>query len=323
MLKLLKIMTYFLFCLIALLLINAVYQYIKEKKLSIIYSPPGELIYVGAHRLHFYCTGSGNKTVLFESGAGMFSLSWSEIQKLSEANFKNVRFCSYDRSGLGWSDSTPHNFSILNEVDDLNKALVKLGIENNIFIVAHSYGGFVTSIFSQKYKEKIKGIILVDSNSLNYFNNNPDIIKKSKYFSYFIKILAPVGLIQLISKFILKNQIPPGELKEQYRFFDLSSSTKSLQSLATSGINFHSTIKIVNNYSIPKEIPIIIISRGLIDKGFGSEKSEFDWREGHRILHKFHPKSKLVIAEKSDHMIHFKQPELIIKSIRNILNYKK
>ena len=62
---------------------------------------PGRLIDIGGQRLHLNCTGRGSPTVVFENGAGDFSIVWSLVQPgVAEL----TRACSYDRAGYAWSD---------------------------------------------------------------------------------------------------------------------------------------------------------------------------------------------------------------------------
>jgi len=42
------------------------YQTVRESLEAKAYPPPGQLIDVGGHRLHLYCTGSGSPTVVLE-----------------------------------------------------------------------------------------------------------------------------------------------------------------------------------------------------------------------------------------------------------------
>ena len=71
------------------------------------YAPPGRLIDIGGRKLHLYCTGTGSPTVILIAGGGAFSIDWALVQpKVAQ----NTRVCSYDRSGLAWSDSGPFFF---------------------------------------------------------------------------------------------------------------------------------------------------------------------------------------------------------------------
>ncbi|MEE8320926.1 MAG: hypothetical protein V3R68_03680, partial [Gammaproteobacteria bacterium] len=62
---------------------------------------PGYLVDIGTHRLHIHCTGNKSPSVIIDSGLGGFSLEWWQIQKNLSSQ---IRICSYDRAGYGWSD---------------------------------------------------------------------------------------------------------------------------------------------------------------------------------------------------------------------------
>src|SRR6185295_9588793 len=63
---------------------------------------PGRLVDVGGHQLHIYCSGEGSPTVVLEAGGAGMSAAWGWVQpRIAKA----TRVCSYDRAGLGWSES--------------------------------------------------------------------------------------------------------------------------------------------------------------------------------------------------------------------------
>ena len=64
----------------------------------------GKLVDVGGYRLHINCVGRGLPTIIFDSGAGGFSLEWSRVQVVLA---RQTKVCTYDRAGYGWSDMGP------------------------------------------------------------------------------------------------------------------------------------------------------------------------------------------------------------------------
>ena len=64
----------------------------------------GELVDVGAYRLHLECTGTGAPTVIIEPGGGASSatLGW-----IAPEVARHTTVCVYDRPGKGWSDAAP------------------------------------------------------------------------------------------------------------------------------------------------------------------------------------------------------------------------
>jgi len=83
-------------------LTGASYEAIASVRDAQDYRASGELIDVGGYRLHLNCTGEGAPTVVLDAGLGGSSLDWALVQpELS----RSTRTCSYDRAGMGWSDT--------------------------------------------------------------------------------------------------------------------------------------------------------------------------------------------------------------------------
>ena len=68
------------------------------------YPPPGQLVDVGGHKLHIYCTGAGSPTVILDASSIDTVSNWAWVQPEVA---KTTRVCAYDRAGLGWSDLGP------------------------------------------------------------------------------------------------------------------------------------------------------------------------------------------------------------------------
>src|SRR5580658_564736 len=69
------------------------------------YPPPGQLVDLGGYRVHLYCTGQGDPTVVVVGGG--FSFDWDLVQS-EVAKFTKV--CTYDVAGTAWSDPHPGSF---------------------------------------------------------------------------------------------------------------------------------------------------------------------------------------------------------------------
>ena len=122
--------------------------------------PPGKLVDLGGHHLHVLCTGTGNPTVVVETGLGDFSFDWTLVQR-EVSRF--TRICTYDRAGYAWSDPgpKPRTFAQINL--ELHDALQKLGERGPFVLVGHSYGGPVMMNYAAVYPQEAAGLILVDS----------------------------------------------------------------------------------------------------------------------------------------------------------------
>jgi pimeloyl-ACP methyl ester carboxylesterase len=104
--------------------------------------------------------GEEDNTVVFISGNGNDSSVWSNI--VPDVRKMGVRTVTYDRAGLGQSKLRPGEYVIDNEATSLQLALDEKGIDGNIILVAHSYGGLIATLIAHE-NSRVKGIVLVDA----------------------------------------------------------------------------------------------------------------------------------------------------------------
>ena len=83
---------------------GATYQWLATRKDLVATPPPGQLVAIDGYRLHLWCTGDGAPAVILDAGLGGTSAGWGFVQP-DVARF--TRVCSYDRAGMGYSDSGP------------------------------------------------------------------------------------------------------------------------------------------------------------------------------------------------------------------------
>ena len=121
--------------------------------------PPGRLVDVGGHRLHLYCTGTGAPTVVLASGASAFAIDWALVQpEVARTN----RVCSYDRAGMGWSDSTGLVPTAERSVTELHTLLRAAGEKAPYVLVGASLAGLHVRLYQLRYPAEVAGLILVD-----------------------------------------------------------------------------------------------------------------------------------------------------------------
>jgi pimeloyl-ACP methyl ester carboxylesterase len=118
--------------------------------------PLGKLVDVGGYRVHLYCMGAGSPTVVIV-GAG-YSFDWGLVQP-EVAGFTQV--CSYDHSGIGWSDPGPKDSCPL-RVGEVHAALKNGGIAGPYVLVGHSLGAVVARLYAGQYPNDAAGLVFVD-----------------------------------------------------------------------------------------------------------------------------------------------------------------
>lgn len=158
----------------ALSLIGATYQAIANEVDKRNYSAPGQLVDVGGYRLHLNCTGSnaaGNPTVILEQGLGGISSAWALVQPEVA---KVTRVCSYDRAGMGWSDSGPEPRDAQQIATELHSLLQNANIQGPYVLAGWSFGGLYIREYASQYPDEVTGMVLLDSSHPGQWTSTPE-----------------------------------------------------------------------------------------------------------------------------------------------------
>ena len=155
-----KWMLYPVFAVLALASVGGGYETVAESVDATAYPMPGQLIDVGGHRLHLYCTGSGSPTVVLEPGLGEASLGMSWIAPAVAAD---TRVCVYDRAGRGWSEAADGPQDAAQTAADLHTLLERADIPGPYVLAGHSFGGLYVLTFAANYPDQVAGMVLLDS----------------------------------------------------------------------------------------------------------------------------------------------------------------
>jgi pimeloyl-ACP methyl ester carboxylesterase len=104
-------------------------------------------------------TGTGDATVVFESGLGA---DWTPWDVVATNVARSARVFAYSRPGNGDSDQTTDPRDATHIVDDLRGLLAARGYTPPYVLVGHSFGGTYMELFAKKYPEDVAGLVLVD-----------------------------------------------------------------------------------------------------------------------------------------------------------------
>ena len=151
---------YPVFAMLALASIGGGYETVREAVDAHAYPMPGQLIDVGGHRLHLYCTGSGTPTVVLEPGAGEMS---SNLGWITPAVARDTRVCVYDRAGRGWSEPADTVQDGTQIATDLHTLLRRGHVPGPYVLAGHSFGGLYVLTFAARYPDEVAGLVLIDS----------------------------------------------------------------------------------------------------------------------------------------------------------------
>ncbi len=134
------------------------------------------LIDVGGYKLHFNILKGKGTPILFEAGSNAWSSDWDTILP-SIYKITGTTLITYDRAGFGKSelntkDTTTLNHGIENGIKELEIALKKLGYDNDIISVCHSYGGFYSTLFTARHPNKVKYVVRLDANLVEAYTDD-------------------------------------------------------------------------------------------------------------------------------------------------------
>lgn len=294
-----------------------------KKKLMAQNPAPGQMVDAGGFKMHIHCTGEGSPTVILVSGLDDFSIMWSLVQP--EIG-KTTRVCSYDRAGLGWSETSPNPRTSTNMVKELHTLLVNANVEGPYVMVGHSFGGALARLYVHNYPDEVVGLVLVDAAPPELFERFPAwstaIEAKMKMF----RVLEPLSSFGLFA--LSPNSIPnrglPDDALTQYRA--ISVATDYYKNTIVENEMFVKNLVEINAADTSfGDLPLIVLSRGLFDPMPGltdkeNQQARQAWSEMQAGMLKLSLNSKQIIAEKSEHFIQLQQPQLVIDAVMNILN---
>ncbi len=275
---------------------------------------PGKLINVGTHRLHINCVGKGTPSVILESGIGGFSLEWFKIQN----NLSNdVRVCSYDRAGYGWSDPGPGPRTTARIVKELKILLTEARIPGPYLLVGHSFGGYNIRYFASEYPELTAGLVLIDSSHPQQFNTEE--FKRNKPPTSTVKYKNSFQ-VRLIRPIIADNY--PQERKRIA--FLLMSTMKSKATLLNESDYMEISAKQLASREKQQthDFPVVIITRGkrVWPEDELGDRREQQWTRLQNDLENISPLSEHLLADKSGHIVHLDQPRLVSENILLAVN---
>jgi pimeloyl-ACP methyl ester carboxylesterase len=123
---------------------------------------PGKRVAIHGRQIHYIIEGARQTgpTVVLESGLGGGSFAWAWVQP-QVARF--ARIVAYDRPGLGWSEASdvPHDADDVAE--ELHALLHRIHAAGPYLMVGHSLGGLFALRFTERYRDEVGGLVLVDA----------------------------------------------------------------------------------------------------------------------------------------------------------------
>ncbi len=314
--------------------IGAIYQAVASARDAKAYKPIDQMVDVNGIQMRLDCRGNGSPTVVLEAGAGSSSIYWALIQD-DVAEF--TRVCSYDRAGMGWSDSVRGELSPRQVAGMLHDLLEKGGVQPPYLMAGHSLGGVYVRAFAAEYPEDVVGMVLVDSSHESQNQKVPpefEKLSKAQTASLqFFRIAAPLGVVRAfkmldagIASLPLAEEEKGSLLAEMYRtsywgasareanmFVAYSSQPRELNSLGDMPLIVLS--EEMNGRKLYQQIPPAYQSQITLEM---MERQAEDFNRMQDELTALSTRGKRIVVGESGHFIQLDAPRVVIDAIRDV-----
>lgn len=276
--------------------------------------PPGQIYSIDGYRMRLNCMGSGEPTIVLESGLGNDGLVWGGVQPVLA---KSTRVCSYDRAGDGWSEARPEPRDADHIADELHRLLAEAKVSGPIVVMGHSIAGVYVRDFATRYPAGVAGIVFVDS-ATPLQEENPafqGIAAKQRIGLLLDRVLSIWGVQRL-----------QGDCEQSFPGFDASMNRIGAEDnceaeLGTAGAELDQITQSGREtvHTGPYgALPILVFSQD----GGGAQTDPHitpairqAWNQMQEDLKKLSTRSRRIIAKNSTHYIQLDRYELIEKEV--------
>jgi len=247
------------------------------------------LISVGENRLHFRIIEGKSPAILLESGGARDLNQWADLAPRLALE-TGATIITYDRAGFGQSDLPEIAHDMRLEAGWLWNALEQLGLEKDLVLVGHSYGGWMIRLEASEHPEAVRGLVFVDP-----------------FTSEFVDMLG----VEFLDNHPMLGKLP----------FDTSDPTdltivqRAMVRMVGDGLG--PKVAIMHTTTVPGGIPVEIITSG--QRTFPEDEVQQAWRTAHEQMAASIQGSVLVVAERSNHMVPWLQPDIIVESVKRVM----
>ena len=282
-------------------LAGTAYQWIATRRDLAATPPPGQLVDVGGFRLHLWCTGNGEPAVILDAGLGGTSTGWGLVQP-EVARF--TRVCSYDRAGMGYSDSGPTPRTARRIAHELAELLPRGGIAGPVVLVGESIAGFNIRVFASDHPDRAAGLVLVDASHEDDAHEVPGMAR-------FVPLLSTIGVFRLLGVSFgqrVESLAPSVQRYAQATAFRAAGYRAAADEI----MHIEDTVSEVRSSRRKLAIPVLVIT--------GARGSDANWRRLQQDQASLSERGCLITAQQSGHVVALDQPDVVVNSIRTVVD---
>jgi len=243
------------------------------------------LVSVGEHNLEVSVQGSGDQTIVFESGLGYDYAVWGEVAaRLSQS----AKVVSYSRAGNGGSDKSDLPRTLERVATELNNLLVAEKLSPPFILVGHSAGGFYIRKYAELFPENVQGFVFVDA--------TPEQI---------LVRLSEIDRERMLKEEVVINAMMPDHVKPEDIYFSKITET---------GV-YPATRKLPD---VPAAM-VTAMRREHPQFLFHSIEGKQAWRELHAEFISQFSDHLHIVSSVSGHNVHREQPDVVVGAIQYVM----
>jgi pimeloyl-ACP methyl ester carboxylesterase len=304
---------------------------VARRRLRSRHRMPGRLVDIGGYGLHVEEHGSG-PTVVLEGGMGVPGLAWRPIV---EELATSARVITYDRAGLGWSDSSPRPRTADVMADELAALLARIEAPGPYVLVGHSLGGAIARVFAHRHPGSVAGLVLLDGAHEDQFRRAPAPIaamadRMGRVMSVALRGLGGLvraGVIALRPTLVPAVASLPADITATIRAI-AASDPKVVRAMRDELRGIHAGNDAVRALGIASfgDLPIRVISHGRPDPlppqipPQVAEANEALWQELQALQAASSTRGRRVVAEGIGHDLPGEAPRLVVEAVRDLLD---
>jgi pimeloyl-ACP methyl ester carboxylesterase len=265
--------------------------------------------------MHIDCAGEGWPAVILDSGLGDSYISWRKVQPPIA---KFVRVCSYDRAGIGFSDSSPRPRTSRTIAEELHMLLSNAGVSPPYILVGHSMGGYDVRVFTSLYRNEVAGVVLVDASHPDQERRFPPEIKDMQGTwlreAEFLELTMPFGIPRLLGWC----EEDPASRAAECSFANAREGVAEMKAMPQSATEAAAA----GSFG---DLPLVVLSH---DPDKPSTELPADlagptnqaWEKMQEELAHLSTRGAQTIVKDSAHYIQIDQPDVVVEAIHNVVN---
>ncbi|MCR1872019.1 alpha/beta fold hydrolase [Mammaliicoccus lentus] len=277
------------------------------------------LIKLDEELLEIEIYGTGQPIIFF---TGLYN-HLSEFREISMKLKEKYQCILFSRPGLGKSTISSNDLNVTHTCEIVYDMLNKQLINDKLILVGHSHGGLCVQRFVQMYTERVKGILLIDSTSVdeNLLDelDTPELNKgttKEDFIRYCKKMKE-------LNREEIRKEIDLSEYDDELVSFYTSPNLYRAMFYEIS--NWKKDTKLIKKNFKQVDIPLVVLGRDkkyciteLVKQNIPYKEADLFESTWHKLIENqglISQTSKVKFISNTNHNIHLCSPEAIIQNI--------